>query len=159
MGKPVPAHTGSKIVCQNKKASFDYHISDRMEAGLVLMGPEVKSLREGRANLVDAFAKIKRGEVWLHNMHITPYPYAHYLQLDPMRTRKLLFHKREIKRLIGKTEEKGHTLIPTKVYFKDGKAKVEIALAKGKKLYDKRHDLKEKELKRDMDQARKRRDY
>ena len=156
MGKPAPIHSGSKIVCQNKKANFNYSISDRMEAGIVLMGPEVKSLREGRANLVDAFAKIKRGEVWLHNMHITPYPYAHYLQLDPMRTRKLLLHKREIKRLIGKTEEKGHTLIPTKVYFKDGKAKVEIALAKGKKLYDKRHDLKEKELKRDIDQARKR---
>ena len=159
MGKPVPVDIGLKIVCQNKKASFNYHISDRMEAGLVLMGPEVKSLREGRANLVDAFARIKRGEVWLHNMHITPYPYAHYLQLDPMRTRKLLFHKREIKRLIGKTDEKGHTLIPTKVYFKNGKAKVEIALAKGKKLHDKRHDLKEKELKRDIEQARKRSSY
>ena len=159
MGKSVPSHTGSKIVCQNKKASFNYHISERMEAGLVLIGPEVKSLREGRANLVDSFAKINRGEIWLYNMHITPYPYAHYMQLDPMRTRKLLVHKREIKRLIGKTDEKGHTLIPTKVYFKNGKAKVEIALAKGKKLYDKRHDLKEKELKRDIDQARKRNSY
>ena len=159
MGKSVPSHTGSKIVCQNKKASFNYHISERMEAGLVLIGPEVKSLREGRANLVDSFAKINRGEIWLYNMHITPYPYAHYMQLDPMRTRKLLVHKREIKRLIGKTDEKGHTLIPTKVYFKNGKAKVEIALAKGKKLYDKRHDLKEKELKRDIDQARKHNNY
>ena len=159
MGKSVPSHTGSKIVCQNKKASFNYHISERIEAGLILIGPEVKSLREGRANLIDSFAKISRGEIWLYNMHITPYPYAHYMQLDPMRTRKLLFHKREIKRLIGKTDEKGHTLIPTKVYFKNGKAKVEIALAKGKKLYDKRHDLKEKELKRDIDQARKHNNY
>ena len=159
MGKPALVHAGNKIVCQNKKAGFNYHVSDHMEAGLVLKGPEVKSLREGRANLVDSFAKIKRGEVWLHNMHITPYPYAHYLQLDPTRARKLLLHRREIKRLIGKTEEKGYTLIPTKVYFKDGKAKVEIALAKGKKLHDKRHELKEKELKRDIDQARKRGGY
>lgn len=146
-----------KIVCQNKKASHDYFIDESLEAGMVLLGPEVKSLRDGRANLVDGYARIKNGEVFLYNMHITPYPYAHYLNLDPKRTRKLLFHKREIRRLIGKTKEKGYALIPLKIYFKESMAKIEIGLAKGKKLYDKRHALKEKELKREMDQVRKRR--
>jgi SsrA-binding protein len=146
-----------KIVCQNKKASHDYFIDEALEAGMVLLGPEVKSLRDGRANLVDGYAKIKNGEVFLYNMHITPYPYAHYLNLDPKRTRKLLFHKREIRRLTGKTKEKGYALIPLKVYFKESMAKIEIGLARGKKLYDKRHALKEKELKREMDQVKKRR--
>jgi SsrA-binding protein len=146
-----------KVVCQNKKASHDYFIDEALEAGMVLLGPEVKSLRDGRANLVDGYARIKNGEVFLYNMHITPYPYAHYLNLDPKRTRKLLFHKREIRRLIGKTKEKGYALIPLKVYFKESMAKIEIGLAKGKKLYDKRHALKEKELKREMDQVKKRR--
>src|SRR5512145_3081204 len=130
-----------KVVCQNKKASHDYFIDEALEAGIVLLGPEVKSLRDGRANLVDGYAKIKNGEVFLYNMHITPYPYAHYLNLDPKRTRKLLFNKREIRRLIGKTKEKGYALIPLKVYFKESMAKIEIGLAKGKKLYDKRHAL------------------
>lgn len=146
-----------KVVCQNKKASHDYFIDESLEAGMVLLGPEVKSLRDGRANLVDGYARIKNGEVFLYNMHITPYPYAHYLNIDPKRTRKLLFHKREIRRLIGKTKEKGYALIPLKVYFKESMAKIEIGLAKGKKLYDKRHALKEKELKREMDQVKKRR--
>ena len=146
-----------KVVCQNKKASHDYFIDEALEAGMILLGPEVKSLRDGRANLVDGYAKVRNGEVFLYNMHITPYPYAHYLNLDPKRTRKLLLNKREIRRLIGKTKEKGYALIPLKVYFKGSRAKVEIGLAKGKKLYDKRHSLKEKELKREMDQARKRR--
>jgi SsrA-binding protein len=145
-----------KIVCQNKKARHDYFIDDVLEAGIVLMGPEVKSLREGRANLVDSYAKVKKGEVFLHNMHITPYPFAHHVELEPMRVRKLLLNKREIKRLIGKTEEKGYTLVPTKVYFTRGRAKVEIALAKGKRKYDKRRTLKEKQLKRDMEEAKKR---
>lgn len=144
-----------KIVCQNRKASFDYHIAETIEAGLILLGAEVKSLREGRASLVDSYARIRKGEAFLYSMHITPYPFSHHLDLDPLRTRKLLLNKREIKHLIGKTEEKGYSLIPTKVYFKDGKAKVELALAKGKKKYDKRRALKEKELKREMDQARK----
>ena len=144
-----------KVVCQNKKASHDYFIDEVLEAGMILLGPEVKSLRDGRANLVDGYAKVRNGEVFLYNMHITPYPYAHYLNLDPKRTRKLLLNKREIRRLIGKTKEKGYALIPLKVYFKGSRAKVEIGLAKGKKLYDKRHSLKEKELKREMDQARK----
>ncbi len=146
-----------KIICQNKKASHDYFIDEVLEAGIVLMGPEVKSLREGRASLVDGYARIKNGEVFLRNMHIAPYPYTHYLDLDPKRTRKLLLNKREIKRLIGKTKEKGYSLIPLKVYFSGSKAKVEIGLAKGKKKVDKRHALKEKELKREMDQERKKR--
>jgi SsrA-binding protein len=144
-----------KLVCQNKKARYDYFIDEVLEAGLVLLGPEVKSLREGRASLVDSYARVKQGEVFLHNMHITPYPYAHYVRLDPVRTRKLLLNKREISRLIGKTEEKGYTLIPTKVYFTKGRAKIEIALAKGKRKYDKRRALKERELRKDMEEAKK----
>ena len=140
-----------KIVCQNKKARFDYFIDETLEAGLVLLGPEVKSLREGRANLVDSYARVRGGEVFIHNMHINPYPYAHHVALDPLRVRKLLLRKKEIKRLIGKTENKGYTLIPTKVYFsRKGHAKVEIALAKGKQKHDKRQALKEKDLRREM---------
>ncbi len=145
---------GNKLVCQNKKARYDYFIDEVLEAGLVLLGPEVKSLREGRASLVDSYARVKKGEVFLYNMHITPYPYAHHVRLEPVRTRKLLLNKREIRRLIGKTEEKGYTLIPTKVYFTRGRAKIEIALAKGKRKYDKRRALKEKELKRDIEEAK-----
>jgi SsrA-binding protein len=146
---------GEKIVCQNRKASYDYFIDEVMEAGLVLLGPEVKSLREGRCSLTDSYAKVKKEEVLLYNMHITPYTHAHHVNLDPTRPRKLLLNKREIRRLIGKTEEKGYTLIPTKVYFSRGWAKVELALAKGKRKYDKRRSLKEKELKRDMEEAKK----
>ena len=139
-----------KIVCRNKKAVYNYFIDDTLETGIVLLGPEVKSLREGRANLVDSYARIKNREIILYKMHITPYSFAHNAEsLDPQRPRKLLLHKKEIKRLIKKTEEKGYTLIPTKVYFNRGLAKVELALAKGKRKYDKRHALKEKELKRE----------
>jgi len=152
---PAMRDKGVKTVCRNKKAGHDYYLDEFMEAGIVLVGPEVKSLREGRANLVDSYARVKRGEVFLYNMHVSPYPFAHGVDLDPTRTRKLLLNKKEIKRLIGKTEVKGYSLIPTKVYFRRGRAKVEIALAKGKKKYDKRRALKEKELKREMDQARK----
>ncbi|MBN2060384.1 MAG: SsrA-binding protein SmpB [Deltaproteobacteria bacterium] len=148
-----------KIVCQNRKASHEYFIDEVQEAGLVLLGPEVKSLREGRASLVDGYARIKNGEVFLYNMHISPYPYTHYMDLDPKRTRKLLFSKREIKRLIGKTKEKGYSLIPLKAYFSDSWAKVEIGLAKGKKKVDKRRTLKEKEMKREMEQAGRKRNY
>ncbi len=145
-----------KIVCQNKKARYDYFIDDVMEAGMVLLGAEVKSLREGRASLMDSYARIKNGEVFLYHMHITPYPFAHHVELEPTRPRKLLLNKKEIKRLIGKTETKGFTLIPTKVYFVKGRAKVEIGLAKGKRKYDKRRSLKEKEMKRDVEEAKKR---
>jgi len=152
---PAIRESGVKTVCQNRKAGHDYYLDEFIEAGMVLLGAEVKSLREGRANLVDSYAKVKRGEVFLYNMHISPYPFAHGVDLEPTRTRKLLLHRKEIKRLIGKTEVKGYSLIPTKVYFKRGRAKVEIALARGKRKYDKRRSLKEKELKREMDQARK----
>jgi SsrA-binding protein len=150
---------GVKVVCQNRKARHDYFIDEVMEAGIVLLGPEVKSLREGRGNLVDSYARVKKGEVFLYNMHITPYPYAHHFQLDPVRPRKLLLNKREIKRLIGKTEEKGYTLIPIKVHFSRGRVKVDLALAKGKRKYDKRRSLKEKELKRDIEEAKKQHRY
>lgn len=150
---------GERIVCQNRKAIHDYFIDEVYQAGMVLLGPEVKSLRQGRASLVDSYARIKKGEAFLYNMHITPYPYSHHMKLDPTRPRKLLLTKREIKRLIGKTEEKGYTLIPLKVYFSGGWAKVDLALAKGKRKFDKRRALKEKELKREIEQARKKGDY
>jgi SsrA-binding protein len=150
---------GGKIICQNRKARHDYFIDEVLEAGIVLLGPEVKSLREGRGNLADSYARVKSGEVFLYNMHITPYSHSHHMRLDPVRPRKLLLNKREIKRLIGKTEEKGYTLVPTKVYFSSGRVKVEIALAKGKRKYDKRKALKEKQLKKDMEEARKRGRY
>jgi len=148
-----------KIVCQNRKARHDYFIDEIYEAGIVLIGPEVKSLREGRASLQDTYARVKNGELFLHNMHITPYPFAHHLNLDPTRTRKLLMQKREIKKLIGKTEEKGYSLIPLSIYLLRGIIKVELALAKGKRKYDKRYVLKEKEMKRELDQLKKKDRY
>jgi SsrA-binding protein len=149
----------NKIVCQNKRAAHDYFIDEVYEAGMVLLGPEAKSLREGRASLADSYARVKKGELYLHNMHITPYAHAHHMNIDPTRTRKLLLNKREIKRLIGKTEQKGYTLIPLKVYFSGSWAKVELALAKGKRKVDKRRALKEKDLRREMEQARKKGEY
>jgi len=145
-----------KIVCQNRKARHDYSIDEIYEAGIVLAGSEVKSLKEGRASLRDSYARVKKEELFLHNMHITPYPFAHHVNLDPTRTRKLLMHKKEVKRLIGKTEEKGYSLIPLSVYLLRGIIKVELALAKGKRKYDKRHALKEREMKRELDELKKR---
>ena len=144
-----------KIVSQNRKARHDYSIDEIYEAGIVLSGPEVKSLRESRASLKDTYARIKNGELFLYNMHITPYPFAHNLNLDPIRSRKLLMQKREIKRLIGKTEEKGYSLIPLSIYLLRGIIKVELALAKGKRKYDKRHALREREMKRELEQLKK----
>ena len=144
-----------RIVCQNRKARHDYFIDETYEAGIVLLGPEVKSLREGRASLQDSYARVKSEELFLHNMHISPYPFAHHVDIDPTRTRKLLMHKKEIKRFIGKIEQKGCSLIPLSVYLFRGIFKVELALAKGKRKYDKRHVLKEKEMKREMDQLKK----
>ncbi|MFP4036238.1 MAG: SsrA-binding protein SmpB [Desulfobacteraceae bacterium] len=144
-----------RVVCQNRKASHEYFLEERFEAGLVLEGPEVKSLRDGRANLVDSYAKIKNGEAWLYSMHISPYPHARHVSQDPTRTRKLLLTRRELKRLLGKTQERGYSLIPLKVYFSGNWAKVELALARGKRKVDKRRSLKEKEIKREMDQAKK----
>ncbi len=148
-----------KIVCQNRRATHDYQIDEVYEAGMVLLGPEAKSLREGRASLADSYARVKGGEVYLHNMRISPYAHAHHVNLDPTRTRKLLLNKREIKRLIGKTEQKGYTLIPLRVYFSGSWAKVDLALAKGKRKVDKRRALKEKEMKREMEQAKKKGGY
>ena len=150
---------GKKIVCRNKKAAFDYFIDEVYEAGMVLLGAEVKSLREGRANLVDSYARVKMGEVFLHNMHITPYPHAHHISLDPTRTRKLLLNRREIKRLTRKTEERGYSLIPLQVYFSGSFVKVELAVAKGKRKVDKRHAIREKDMKREMDQERKKSEH
>jgi SsrA-binding protein len=144
-----------RIVCRNRKARHDYYIDEIYEVGIVLTGPEVKSLREGRGSLKDTYAKVKHEELFLYNMHITPYPFAHNVNLDPIRTRKLLMQKREIRRLIGKTEEKGYSLIPLSVYLLRGLMKVELALAKGKRKYDKRHILREKEMKRELDQLKK----
>ena len=144
-----------KNLCQNRKARHDYFIDEIYEAGIVLIGPEVKSLRESRASLKDTYARVKNGELFLYNMHITPYPFAHNLNLNPIRTRKLLMQKREIKRLIGKTEEKGYSLIPISIYLLRGIIKVELALAKGKRKYDKRHALREREMKRELDQLKK----
>ena len=146
---------GEKLICQNKKAWHNYSVEDRYEAGIALLGTEVKSLREGRANLGDSYGKIKGGEVFLIDAHISPYSYANRFNHDPLRPRKLLLHKKEIRRLIGKVQEKGFTLIPLRLYFSDGKAKVELGLAKGKKLFDKRETLKRKTMERDMERGRK----
>jgi SsrA-binding protein len=140
-----------KIICQNRKAHHDYQIQETVEAGLVLTGPEVKSLRLGRANLKDSYARSKGGEVFLYDVHISPYENSPLHEQDPTRTRKLLLHKQEIRRMTSKIKEKGLTVIPLKLYFLDGKAKVELALAKGKKLYDKREAIKKKDMKRDAD--------
>ncbi len=144
---------GKKIVCRNKRARFDYKISEVYEAGLVLTGTEVKSLRQGRANLTDSYARVQEGEVWLINSHISPYPFAHHGNHDPERRRKLLLHKREIKKLYGRTQERGMALIPLSIYFKDGKAKVELGLAEGKQTFDKRQAIKKRMADRDMARA------
>lgn len=146
-----------KIICQNRKAYFDYFIDDVVEAGIVLSGPEVKSIRLGKVNINDSFARIRKGEVFLHNAHISPYPFTPHDSYDPTRTRKLLLHRREIKRLIGKTEEKGFTLIPLKLYFRDQYVKVELGLAKGKKKFDKRETIRRRDEEREMQRQRKNR--
>ena len=150
---------GINVVCKNKKAFHDYHIDQTFEAGIVLKGPEVKSLRAGKGNLRDGYAQMKDGELFLYNVHISPYSFATNMVQDPLRVRKLLLHKRELRKLIGKLHEKGIALIPLKIYFiGNGKAKVELALARGKKLYDKRASLKEKQSKRDIDRDMRRGD-
>jgi len=146
-----------KVVCQNRKAWHDYQILETYEAGMVLTGTEVKSLRAGRANLKDSFARIADSELWLENMHISPYEQGNRFNHDPKRARKLLMHKNEIMRLWGRTREKGLALIPLKVYFKDGRAKVELALARGKKIYDKREEIARREARRELERALRRR--
>ena len=144
-----------KIIAVNRKARYEYFIEDEYEAGLVLKGTEVKSLRLGKVNLKDSYARIKDGEVFIYQMHIGPYPFAYYDNHDPLRPRKLLLHKREIKRLYSKVNEKGHSLVPLKIYLKKGKAKITLALAKGKRKYDKREAIKRRDEQRDLDRERK----
>ncbi|MEE4357214.1 MAG: SsrA-binding protein SmpB [Desulfococcaceae bacterium] len=146
---------GIKIVAENRKARFNYSFEDRFEAGLVLKGTEVKSLREGRAHLKDAYAKIQNGELFVHQMHISPYPFAYYDNHDPERPRKLLMHKHEIRRLTGKIVERGYALIPLNIYFKNGKVKITLGLGKGKQRHDKRETIRRRDQQRDMDRARK----
>jgi SsrA-binding protein len=146
-----------KIIAVNKKARFNYFIESEFEAGIQLAGTEVKSLRQGRANLKDAYGKIKNGEVFVHQLHISPYPFAYYGNHDPLRVRKLLLHKWEIKKLYGKVNEKGYALIPLKLYFKAGKAKLSLGLGKGKQKHDKRETIRRRDQEREL--ARTRRDY
>ncbi|MFC1895676.1 SsrA-binding protein SmpB [Thermodesulfobacteriota bacterium] len=149
--------TGNKLIARNRKARHEYFIEDTIEAGMVLVGTEVKSLRLGRANLKDSHARFRHGEFFLYQLHIGPYPHASYENHDPLRPRKLLLHKQEIKRLTGKVRERGYTLVPLELYFKNGRAKVTIALAKGKRKYDKREAIRRKDENRDMERTRRRR--
>jgi len=143
-------------VATNRQASYRYHLLDRWECGLVLTGTEVKSLRGGKAQIKDGYASVRDGEVWLHNVYIPPYAPASRENHEPERSRKLLMHRREIERLVGRTKEKGLTLVPTRLYFSGSNAKVEIALAKGKDMGDKRQSIKEREMKREMERATRR---
>lgn len=147
---------GEKIIASNRKAHFNYEILEKYEAGLCLVGSEVKSLREGKANLSDSYAVIRNNEAYLLNCHISAYSHAGPFNHDPLRTRKLLLHRHEIEKLIGKTQEKGLSLIPLRLYFKRGKAKVELGLGKGKKLFDKRETVKRREMDREVAKAMKR---
>lgn len=156
MAKPK---SGIKYITENRKARHDYFIHDTYEAGIALTGTEVKSLRRGRVNVKDSFCRLEGGEVWLEAMHISPYEQGNRFNHDPLRTRKLLLHKYEILKLIGKVKEKGYTLIPLNLYFKKGRVKVTVALVTGKKLYDKRQASAEKEAKREMDRRLKERRY
>jgi SsrA-binding protein len=142
-----------KSVARNRSARHDYHILERFEAGLVLTGTEVKSLREGKANIADGYGMIRQGELYLQNAHIAPYGSGGYVNHDPLRARKLLLHRREIRRLIGAVERQGLTLIPLELYFTRGRAKVTVALAKGKKLHDKRDDARRREAEREMERS------
>ncbi len=154
MNKKNSSEEGKHIVARNRKARHQYHIHETTEAGIALQGTEVKSLREGKVNLKDSFASIEKGEVYLHECHISPYQSGSYANHNPTRSRKLLLHKREIVRLFGKVQAKGFTLVPLSIYFTRGKAKVNLALASGKKQYDKREDIKRRDLEREMKRER-----
>ena len=153
----MAADQGLKMIARNRRARHDYHIEEVYEAGLVLTGTEVKSLRAGRASLTDGFGQISDHEVWLHNVHIPEYTQGTWTNHEPRRTRKLLMHRREIDKLASATTERGLTLVPLALYFKDGKAKVELALARGKRSYDKRQDLAARDAAREVDRALRRR--
>ena len=144
---------GIKIVSENRKAFHDYFIDDRVEAGIILTGTEIKSIRNGKVNLKDSYARIKDGEIWVHQMHISPYEQGNRFNHDPLRSRKLLLHRSEINKLVGKIQLQGLTLLPIKMYLKNGMAKVELAVGQGKKNYDKRQVLAEREGKRDIERA------
>jgi len=144
-----------KVVTENRKARYNYFIEDTYEAGMVLLGTEVKSLRLGRVNLKDSYARVKKGEVFVYQIHIGAYPFAYYGNHDPLRIRKLLLHKQEIKKLYGKVNEKGYSLIPLKLYFQNGKAKLTLALARGKRKYDKRESIRRREQERDLERSKK----
>jgi SsrA-binding protein len=153
MANKKSATAGEQVVCVNRQARHNYFIDETYEAGLVLVGSEVKSLRDGKANLSDSYAQIRKGEAFLINFHIGAYPGANQFNHEPTRTRKLLLHAREIDRLTGKTKERGLTLVALKLYFKNGRAKVELGLGRGKKLYDKRETLKRKNAERDIERS------
>ena len=153
----MAADQGLKMIARNRRARHDYHIEEVYEAGLVLTGTEVKSLRAGRASLTDGFGQISDHEVWLHNVHIPEYTQGTWTNHEPRRTRKLLMHRREFDKLASETTERGLTLVPLALYFKDGKAKVELALARGKRSYDKRQDLAARDAAREVDRALRRR--
>ena len=144
-----------KIITENRKARHNYFIEETYEAGMVLLGTEVKSLRLGRVNLKDSYARINKGEVFVHQIHIAAYPFAYYDNHDPLRKRKLLLHRYEIKKLYGKVNEKGFSLIPLKIYFQNGKAKVTLAIARGKRKYDKRDAIRRRDEKRDLERSKK----
>ncbi len=144
-----------KLLCQSKKAYHDYFVEETYEAGIALQGTEVKSLRLGKGNLKDSYVRVDEGEAFLYNTHISASPQAHQFNHDPERVRKLLLHKREIRRLLGKTQERGYTLVPLKIYLKNGKIKVELGLAKGKTFYDKREDLKKRSADREIEKVMK----
>ena len=149
MPEPTERELAQRLVAENRKALHDYHILETFEAGIMLQGTEVKSIREGRVNLRDSFARVEAGEVWVYNIHISPYSHRGYADHEPTRRRKLLLHKQEIRKLIGKTVEKGMTLVPTRLYFHNGHVKVAISLAKGKKAHDKRETIKRRETDRE----------
>ena len=155
MTETTDREKAQRIAAENRKALHDYHILETFEAGLVLQGTEVKSIREGRVNLRDSFARVEDGEIWVYNIHISAYSHRGYADHEPTRRRKLLLHRQEIRKLIGKTVERGMTLVPLRLYFKGGKVKLAISLAKGKKDYDKRETIKRREVDRETRAAMK----
>ena len=153
------AKESMKLIANNKKAYHDYFVDEKLEAGLVLHGTEVKSLRLGKCSIKEAFIRIENGEVWVYGMHISPYEMGNIFNKDPLRPKKLLLHKYEINKLLGKIKEKGVTLVPLQVYFKEGRAKIEMGLCRGKKLYDKRQDIAKKDQKREAEKEFKIRNF
>lgn len=151
----MPVKKGTKTLAQNRRARHEYFIEDTYECGLVLVGTEVKSIRAGKVNLKDAYARITQGEAYVHNMHISPYEQGNIFNTDPFRKRKLLLHRREINKLYGLSQAQGYSLIPLRLYLKDGRVKLELAVAKGKKLYDKRHSIAQRDVKRDLERRMK----